>query len=81
MDPEEAKKHLMKIVLHMLEIANEIRIMSNAQIRRSGEGNQEFAERVETTEKYLTEKVANNIDKPLIEQTPRLDVKISKELF
>ena len=81
MDPEEAKKHLMKIVFHMLEIANEIRIMSNAQIRRSGESEREFAERIETTEKYLTEKVANNIDKLLIEQTPCLDMKTSKELY
>lgn len=81
MDPEEAKNHLMKIVFHMLEIANEIRIMSNAKIRRSGESEQEFAERIEATEKYLTEKVANNIDKLLIERTPRLDVKTSKELF
>ena len=81
MDPEEAKKHLMKIVFHMLEIANEIRIMSNAQIRRAGEREIEYVERIEASEKYLTEKVASNIDKLLLDQTQQLDMKTSKELF
>lgn len=81
MDPEEAKKHLMKIVFHMLEIANEIRIMSNAQIKRAGESEIEYVERIEASEKYLTEKVASNIDKLLLDQTQQLDMKTSKELF
>lgn len=81
MDPEEAKRHLMKIIFHMLEIANEIRIMSNAQIRKNGESEKDYNERIEVTERYLTKKVAENIDKLLAEQKPRLDVKTTKELF
>ncbi len=81
MAPEEAKIHLMKIVFHILEIANEIRIMSNAQIRRTDESEAQFAERIHATEQYLTEKVAISIDKLLLEQTQQLDMKTSKELF
>ena len=37
MNETEAKQHLLKIIFHMLEIANEIRIISNAKIRRDNE--------------------------------------------
>lgn len=63
------------------EVANEIRIMSNAQIRRAGEREIEYVERIEASKKYLTEKVASNIDKLLLDQTQQLDMKTSKELF
>ena len=33
----EVKQHRLKIIFHMLEIANEIRIISNAKIRRDNE--------------------------------------------
>ena len=38
----EVKQHRLKIVFHMLEIANEIRIISNAKIRRDNENEEDL---------------------------------------
>jgi len=81
MDENEAKEHMLKIVFHLLEIANEIRIMSNSQIKRECESEEQYLERVKASESYLTERVASNIDKLLSDDKLCIDVKTSKELF
>lgn len=81
MDEAEAKEHMLKIIFHLLEIANEIRIMSNSQIKRECEGKEQYLERVRASESYLTERVASNIDRLLSEDKLCIDVKTSKELF
>ena len=80
-DRLEAKEHMLKIVFHLLEIANEIRIMSNSQIKRECESEEQYLERVKASESYLTERVASNIDKLLSDDKLCIDVKTSKELF
>ncbi|WP_155266888.1 hypothetical protein [Ruminococcus flavefaciens] len=81
MDEAEAKEHMLKILFHLLEIANEIRIMSNSQIKRECESKEQYLERVRASESYLTERVASNIDRLLSEDKLCIDVKTSKELF
>ena len=81
MDENEAKEHMLKIVFHLLEIANEIRIMSNSQIKCECESEEQYLERVKASESYLTERVASNIDKLLSDDKLCIDVKTSKELF
>ena len=81
MDEEEAKQHILNILFHMLEIANEIRIMSNAQIRRECESEEQYLERVKASEQYLTERVAVNINRILSDERLVLDLKASRELF
>lgn len=51
MDEQEIKDHILKVIYHMLEIANEIRILSNAQIRKSCESEKQYLNRVKETEK------------------------------
>ena len=81
MDENEAKEHMLKSLFHLLEIANEIRIMSNSQIKRECESEEQYLERVKASESYLTERVASNIDKLLSDDKLCIDVKTSKELF
>jgi len=81
MDEKEAKQHILKILFHMLEIANEIRIMSNAQIKRNDESDEEYSRRIDASEQYLTDKVASNLDRILSNKELQLDAKTSKELF
>ena len=81
MDEAEAKEHMLKIIFHLLEIANEIRIMSYSQIKRECGSKEQYLERVRASESYLTERVASNIDRLLSEDKLCIDVKTSKELF
>lgn len=81
MDEEEAKQHVLNILFHMLEIANEIRIMSNAQIRRECESEEQYLERMKASERYLTEKVAKNINRLLSNESLAIDLQTSRELF
>ena len=81
MDEKEAKQHILKILFHMLEIANEIRIMSNAQIKHNDESEEEYSRRIDVSEQYLTDKVASNLDRILSNKELQLDARTSKELF
>lgn len=81
MDEEEAKQHILNILFHMLEIANEIRILSNAQIRRECENEEQYLERVNASEKFLTERVAMNLNRLLSDEKLAFDIKTSRELF
>lgn len=81
MNEEDAKQHVLNILFHMLEIANEIRIMSNAQIRRECESDEQYLERVKASEIFLTERVAININRLLSDERLVLDITTSRELF
>ena len=58
MDEEEAKAHMMRLVYHMLGVVNEIRIISNARIRKDCESEELCIERQKEAEKFLSENVA-----------------------
>ncbi len=77
----EVKQHLLKIIFHMLEIANEIRIISNAKIRRDNENEEDLRCRINASEKLLANIVAYNLDRLLSDPKIDLNEKTSKRLF
>lgn len=81
MDEEEAKAHMMRLVYHMLGVANEIRIISNARIRKDCESEEQCVKRQREAEKFLSEKAAASLDQLLSNENLRLDLNTSRELF
>ncbi len=81
MDEEEAQAHMMRLVYHMLGVVNEIRIISNARIRKNCESEELCIERQKESEKFLSEKVAAGLDQLLSNENLRLDLNTSRELF
>ena len=81
MDEEEAKAHMMRLVYHMLGVVNEIRIISNARIRKDCETEELCIERQKEAEKFLLEKVVAGMDQFLSNENLRLDLNTSRELF
>ena len=81
MSETEAKQHLLKIIFHMLEIANEIRIISNAKIRRDNENEEDLRCKINASEKFLANIVAYNLDRLLSDPKIDLNEKTSKKLF
>ena len=77
----EVKQHRLKIIFHMLEIANEIRIISNAKIRRDNENEEDLRCRINASEKFLANIVAYNLDRLLSDPKIDLNEKTSKRLF
>ena len=56
MDKEEANKHIMKLVYHMLGVANEIRILSISHIKKECESDEVYIEYSKETKTYLAKK-------------------------
>ena len=81
MDEEEAREHMMRLVYHMLGVVNEIRIISNARIQKSGESEQICAEHQKEMENLLAEKVALKLDQLLSNDDLYLDLNTSRDLF
>ena len=81
MDEEEAKAHMMRLVYHMLGVVNEIRIISNARIRKDCESEGLCIERQKEAEKFLSEKLAVGLDQLLSNESLKLDLNTSRELF
>lgn len=81
MDEEEAKTHMARLVYHMLGVVNEIRIISNAYIRRNCESEKLCIEKQKEAEMFLSEKVAVGLNQLLSNENLRLDLNTSKELF
>ncbi len=81
MDEDEVKTHIMRLVYHMLGMANEIRIISNARIRKDCESEELYIERQNKAEKLLSERVAIGLDQLLSNENLQLDLNTSKELF
>lgn len=78
---EEAKEHIMKLVYHMLGVVNEIRIISNAQIRKDCESDELCFECQKEAEKFLSERMAAALDQLLSSESLQLDLSTSRELF
>ncbi len=81
MNEEEAKTHMMRLVYHMLGVVNEIRIISNARIRKDCQSEELCIERQKEAEKFLSERVAIGLDQLLSNENLRLDLNTSRELF
>lgn len=81
MDEEEAKTHMIRLVYHMLGVVNEIRIISNARIRKECPSEELCIERQKEAEKFLSKKVAIGLDQLLSNKNLRLDLSTSRELF
>ena len=80
-DEEEAKAHMMRLVYHTLGVVNEIRIITNARIRKDCESEELCIERQKEAEIFLSEKVATGLDQLLSNENIRLDLNTSRELF
>lgn len=81
MDEEEAKEHMMRLVYHMLGVVNEIRIISNARIRKGSKSKKICAEQQKEMEMLLAEKVAVKLDQLLSNDSLHLDLNTSRDLF
>lgn len=81
MDEEEANAYMMRLVYHMLGVVNEIRIISNARIRKDCESAELCIECQKEAEKFLLEKVAIGLEQLLSNENLRLDFNTSRELF
>lgn len=81
MSVEEAEKHIMNIINHMIGLANEIRIMSNARIKAESETEEIYIERQKASEHFLAEKVAHNLNRLLADKNLCLDISTAKEVF
>lgn len=81
MDEDEARAHVMKLVYHALGVANEIRIISNARIKKEYESEELCIERQNEAEKILSERVAVGLNQLLSNENLQLDLNTSRELF
>lgn len=81
MSTEEEKKHIMNLIYHMLGIAYEIKLLSNARIVEHVEDENMRLENQAKVERLISEKVANNINQLLSDEHLLLDVATSKQLF
>ena len=81
MNEEEANVHMIRLVYHMLGVVNEIRIISNARIRKDCESAELCIERQKEAEKFLSEKVATGLDQLFSNENLCLDLNTSRELF
>lgn len=81
MNVDEAEQHIMNIINHMIGIANEIRIISNARIKDQSETDEIYIERKSASEHFLAEKVAFNLNRLLSDENLRLDTPTSKDVF
>ena len=80
MSTEEAKKHIINLIYHILGIAYEIKILSNSRIADQFEDESMRLENQVKVEKFLAEKVANNITHLLSDESLQIDVSSSKQL-
>lgn len=81
MDEEEVKTHMMRLIYHMLGMVNEIRIISNARISKECKSEKLRLEKTNEVEKFLSGKVANCLDQFLSNDSLKLDLNTSRELF
>ena len=81
LDEAEATEHLLRLIYHMLGLANEIRILSNSRIRKTCDSDPDYLENVKEAEHFLSAKVAGNLDRLLSDPKIRLDLDTSRELF
>lgn len=81
LDEEEAKTHTMRLIYHLLGMMNEIRIISNAQVRKKYKSEELCIEKQKEVERFISEKVAICLDNLLSKLNLKLDLDTSRELF
>ena len=81
MSEEETKARVINLVHHMIGMANEIRIMSNARITEACESEEQNIEKQKAVEKFLSEKMAYNLNRLLSDERLELGPDISAGLF
>ena len=81
MDEQEANEHIMKLIYHMLGMANEIRIISNSKIRRNCQSEELCIKRQHEAEKFLSERVAIHLNQLLSNKNLQLNLDTSRELL
>lgn len=81
MSSNEAKKHMMSLIYHMLGVAYEIKILSYTRIVDRVEDTQTRLENQNMAEQVLTQKVTAKINDLLSDEKLLLDVSTSKQLF
>ena len=81
MSSEEAKQHMMNLIYYMLGVAYEIKVLSNTRIANQFEDEKLRIENQVKAERFLVQKVANNINSLLSDETLFLDVSTSKQIF
>ena len=81
MDEEEMKEHMLRLVYHMLGVVNEIRLISNARIKKECETEELCVEKQREVEKYLITKVSDSLNHLLSDKNLKLDINTSKQLF
>ena len=81
MSTEEAQKHMMNLIYHMLGMAYEIKVLSNSRIADQIEDENMRIENQAKAEKFLVEKVADNINRLLSDKTLQLDASTSQQIF
>lgn len=81
MSSDEAKQHAINLINHMLGVAYEIRVLSNTRIVNQSEDEKTRLENQAKAERLLAEKVANNINEYLSDETLKLSIPEQKQLF
>ncbi|MDE7288478.1 MAG: hypothetical protein K2N71_03100 [Oscillospiraceae bacterium] len=78
---EEAQVHMMKLIYHMLGLANEIRIISNMRIQKECQSDELCIERQKEVEMFLSEKVAISLNQLLSNENIKLNFITSRKIF
>lgn len=81
MDEEEMQVHIMKLIYHMLGLANEIRIISNMCIQKECQSGELCIERQKEVEMFLSEKVATTLNQLLSNENLKFNFITSRKIF
>ncbi|QIB68678.1 hypothetical protein Ami103574_04790 [Aminipila butyrica] len=81
MSSEEAKQPMMNLIYYILGVTYEIKVLSNTRIANQFEDEKLRIENQVKVERFLVQKVANNINSLLSHETLLLDVSTSKQIF
>ncbi len=81
LDEDEAKEHMIKLIYHMLGVVNEIKILSNAHLKKKCESEIEYNKKKTEMERFLIERVSMGLDQLLSDDTLKLDMDTSRDLF
>lgn len=81
LNEDEMREHMMRLIFHMLGTANEIRLLSNAQISKNDIPKEIQVEQEKEIEKFLASKVSDNLNEILSKESLYLDMETSKKIF
>lgn len=81
LNEDEMREHMMRLIFHMFGVANEIRLLSNAQISKNDIPKEIQVEQEKEIEKFLASKVSDNLNEILSKESLYLDMETSKKIF